>query len=251
MSDVKIITGSLNFNLENVKLNEINLKQEEQFELVEKELQALVTETQSILPALKQYANELPKYRTSFELETVVLNDLNHPTPFSKYIQCLREIEVVYTNIRQILFDLRETDLRLKKIERSIALIKDDIDFELANIDREKILLKKEILLSRLKSLLKEYYVFSNLIEKYKSNFDKELTNYEDQLLVSRGKFFIGQIIVAISSPDNKEKTSVLSNTVPVLSKIIEKAKEKNLLDKIFEGQDKWIIDKVKEWFKL
>jgi hypothetical protein len=58
-------------------------------------------------------------WRTETEMRYSVLNDVSHPTPASKYWQCVREQDVFFSNLVQLSCDYQRTqdDFNIKDVD--------------------------------------------------------------------------------------------------------------------------------------
>ena len=63
-------------------------------------------------------------WRTETEMRYSVLNDVSHPTPASKYWQCVREQDVFFSNLVQLSCDYQRTQGELELLEIEYEEIK-------------------------------------------------------------------------------------------------------------------------------
>ncbi len=63
-------------------------------------------------------------WRTETEMRYSVLNDVSHPTPASKYWQCVREQDVFFSNLVQLSCDYQRTQGELELLEIEFDEIK-------------------------------------------------------------------------------------------------------------------------------
>lgn len=64
--------------------------------------------------------NKKQIFRTETEMRVSVLNDVNHPTPASKYWQSVREMSAHFDALMNLSFDLRRNQLERLKLERKM-----------------------------------------------------------------------------------------------------------------------------------
>lgn len=62
--------------------------------------------------------NKKQIFRTETEMRISVLNDINHPTPASKYWQSVREMSAHFDALMNLSFDLRRNQLERLRLER-------------------------------------------------------------------------------------------------------------------------------------
>ena len=84
---------------------------------------------------LQDTIQKVQKYRTETEMRVSVLNDASHPTPASKYWQCVREQNVFLENLMALSFDCRRNEVKLKRLEQKLEKEEDPIKRELYQID--------------------------------------------------------------------------------------------------------------------
>jgi len=72
--------------------------------------------------------NKRQIYRTETEMRASVLNDGKHPTPASKYWQCVREQAVMYEQLRINTFDYRKRTVELLRKKDEIEKCEDEFD---------------------------------------------------------------------------------------------------------------------------
>jgi len=77
-------------------------------------------------------------FRTRTEMEASVLNDIKFPTPDSKYWQCIREQNVMYSELVNLSYEYRKNQVEIMKMNRDIDYIDDEFDKELAQIEIER-----------------------------------------------------------------------------------------------------------------
>jgi len=83
-------------------------------------------------------------WRTETEMRISVLNDLHFPTPASKYWQCVREQGVFFENLAALAFDYRRNDIKIKRIEKEIEVLKCDIEKTLSDTWKKELRLEEK-----------------------------------------------------------------------------------------------------------
>tara|TARA_Y100001963_G_C6762349_1_gene440212 strand:+ start:1255 stop:1893 length:639 start_codon:yes stop_codon:yes gene_type:complete len=77
-------------------------------------------------------------YRTESEMRYSVLQDGKHPTPASKYWQCVREQIMMYKNLRRESYDYRRLTIEIKMLERAIENEQDNLKKEMLQVDLDE-----------------------------------------------------------------------------------------------------------------
>jgi len=77
-------------------------------------------------------------YRTETEMRYSVLNDGAFPTKASKYWQSVREMAVMYKQIRLTVFNYKEELIKIEQIKRKIQKCKDDLEIQLLEIEIDR-----------------------------------------------------------------------------------------------------------------
>ena len=78
-------------------------------------------------------------YRTETEMRYSVLNDGAFPTKASKYWQSVREMAVMYKQIKLTTFTYREKLIELQQVQRKINKCNDDLEIQLLEVEVDKI----------------------------------------------------------------------------------------------------------------
>ena len=78
-------------------------------------------------------------YRTETEMRVSVLNDAKFPTNAGKYWQCVREHDVMFTELMRHSFEHRENRVELKKLKRKFVIEKDDLELEAFKVQVDKL----------------------------------------------------------------------------------------------------------------
>ena len=74
---------------------------------------------------LQDTIQKVQKYRTETEMRASVLNDAKHPTPASKYWQCVREQNVMYEQLRIQSYEYRRREAKILGMKDKIRKSKD------------------------------------------------------------------------------------------------------------------------------
>jgi len=74
---------------------------------------------------LQDTIQKVQKYRTETEMRVSVLNDASHPTPASKYWQCVREQNMMYEQLRISSYEYRRRQAQILGMKDKIKKSKD------------------------------------------------------------------------------------------------------------------------------
>lgn len=136
-------------------------------------------------------------WRTETEIKVSVLNDISFPTAASKYWQSVREQAVFYDNLIDLSFDYRKNEVAIKKAQREILILEDDLDLELKQIELEELLFKRANMELAAKDRVREIKIWSqikqDLVEK-DPTFDTQ--NVNSHQAVSYGQQFLLELEV-------------------------------------------------------
>lgn len=117
-------------------------------------------------------------FRTETEMRFSVLNDGTHPTPASKYWQCVREQAMMLDNLALVAFDYRRNEVALKRHQRRLTEAEDELDREEAQIDIDECLFKRLSMQQNANDRVREIELWSELkAELDDGSFDTEQVN--------------------------------------------------------------------------
>ena len=74
---------------------------------------------------LQDTIQKVQKYRTETEMRVSVLNDASHPTPASKYWQCVREQNMMYEQLRISSYEYRRRQAKILGMKDKMKKSKD------------------------------------------------------------------------------------------------------------------------------
>ena len=87
---------------------------------------------------LQDTIQKVQKYRTETEMRASVLNDASHPTPASKYWQCVREQNVMYEQLRIQSYEYRRREAKILGMKDKIKKSKDKYEKMELQVDMEE-----------------------------------------------------------------------------------------------------------------
>jgi len=117
-------------------MNEIALLSKAKDTLVPMLSSDLETKLAGLADELQETYAKRQIWRTQTEMMFSVLDDSKHPTPASKYWQCVREQSVFYQELVQLTLDYRKNNIAILEIEEKLQ--GDDLNkFERMNLEVE------------------------------------------------------------------------------------------------------------------
>jgi hypothetical protein len=150
---------------------------------------------------LKENFQKVQTFRTPTEMRISVLNDLKHPTPSSKYRQSVREMNVMFTELIELSYDYRKTNLEKKQLENSMSKEEDEIKKELMKIEIERTDFHLRQMEKTGIARIDEIKEWSLLKSEFAQNMtEEELICVDNHQLLSYTGRFINQ---AIANKDN------------------------------------------------
>jgi len=142
------------------------------------------------LPEVQENWAKRQVFRTETEMYISVLNDTKHPTPASKYWQCVREQAVFYENLVMLSFDYRRNLIEQKKLERKIAEEQDELELELLQIDLEQKQFNQTGMEQVAKDRVREIRLWSRIMSELVQEADFDTEDVNTHQLLSYAKRF-------------------------------------------------------------
>ena len=87
---------------------------------------------------LRQTWETAQVFRTRTEMQVSVLKDIKFPTPDAKYWQAVREQNVMFGELVNLSYEYRKNSVEIRKLQRVLIGLKDDLDGELIGIEIEQ-----------------------------------------------------------------------------------------------------------------
>ena len=87
---------------------------------------------------LQDTIQKVQKFRTETEMRASILNDAKHPTPASKYWQCVREQNVMYEQLRIQSYEYRRREAKILGMKDKIKKSKDKYEKMELQVDMEE-----------------------------------------------------------------------------------------------------------------
>lgn len=125
--------------------------------------------------------NKKQIFRTETEMRVSVLNDVNHPTPASKYWQSVREMSAHFDALMNLSFDMRKADLERLRLERKMKeaeLKGDNLDILEVQIELDQNLYNKACMEQVAHDRVREIQTWSKIkAELNDGSFDDQNVN--------------------------------------------------------------------------
>lgn len=187
-------------------------------------------------------------FRTRTEMEVSVLNDLKFPTPTLKYWQSVREQNVMFQELVMLSYEYRKSIIEIKIIQRDIAVESDMLEKELKQIEIEKKMFILKGQEKTAKDRIRELKAWSEIKKREANNMSKEdLAEVDNGQLIGYTKRWINQSIQMGTSSSPSER----QNLIGQLRSGILSCISKGIMDKVLEGYDKEIQDKIKTEYNI
>ena len=125
---------------------------------------------------LQDTIQKVQKFRTETEMRASVLNDGKHPTPASKYWQCVREQNVMYGQLRIQSYEYRRREAKILGMKDKIKKSKDKYEKMELQVDMEEMEWSLENIKYSANDRVREIKLWS----KIKAELDDGSFNTED-----------------------------------------------------------------------
>jgi len=187
-------------------------------------------------------------FRTRTEMEVSVLNDIKHPTPQSKYWQSVREQNVMFNELVMLSYEYRKNLVKIKIMKRNLEKEVDELEKELIQIEIEKKTFTLKHQEKTAKDRIREIKAWSEIKEREANKMDKEdLEDVDNHQLISYTKRWIKQSIVMGNNGSPAERQNLFGQ----LRTGIKTCIAKGIINKVLEGYEKSIQDKIKSEYNI
>lgn len=187
-------------------------------------------------------------FRTRTEMEVSVLNNLKFPTPASKYWQAIREQNVMFSELVMLSYEYRKNLIEIKKFQRDLEAEEDVLESELIQIEIEKKLFVLKNQEKTAKDRIREIKAWSEIKERESALMEKgDLSDVDNHQLISYTKRWINQVQNLDASTPIAERNNLLGQLQSGISKCIELG----IIDRVLKGQSEFIVNKIKQDYKL
>ena len=191
---------------------------------------------------LEKTFNNVQVHRTRTEMEVSVLNNIQHPTPASKYWQAMREQNIMLQGIVLLSFDYRTEKTKAKILINKIEDESDPLEKELLQIELERKFFLLKNIERTAKAKMREIQDWSEIKNRESKNMSEEdLADAGNHQLISYTRRWINQ---AIEMGDNGSP-SERQNLMGQLQSGINLCIKKGVLHKALEGYGNNIREQV------
>jgi len=104
---------------------------------------------------------------TKLQIENFVLNDIEFPTPYGKFVQASFELVARFHRIVDLYYQIKEKEVQIKIKERDIKKETDELKKELLKVQQEKLEMQLFGLKQELNKICKEARYFFNVYQRY------------------------------------------------------------------------------------
>lgn len=104
---------------------------------------------------------------TKIQIENFVLNDVEFPTDYGKFVQAQRELSLRFSLVVDYYYQIREKELEIKMKEKEKMKEKDELKKELIQLQIEKLEFQIFSLKRELKRICQEARIFYEIYEKH------------------------------------------------------------------------------------
>ena len=125
---------------------------------------------------LQDTIQKVQKFRTETEMRASILNDAKHPTPASKYWQCVREQNMMYEQLRIQSYEYRRREAKILGMKDKIKKSKDKYEKMELQVDMEEMEWSLENIKYSANDRVREIKLWS----KIKAELDDGSFNTED-----------------------------------------------------------------------
>ena len=197
---------------------------------------------------LKENFKKSQVFRTRTEMEVSVLNDLKFPTPTLKYWQSVREQNVMFNELVTLSYEYRKNAIEIKIMQRDIEKETEELERELIQIEIEKKMFALKNQEKTAKDRIRELKAWSEIKEREAENMSEEdLSEVDNGQLIGYTKRWINQSIQMGDSGSPAERQNLLGQLRSGILSCISKG----IMNKVLEGYDKPIQDKIKEEYGI
>ena len=174
-------------------------------------------------------------YRTRTEMEVSVLNELNFPTPASKYWQSMREQHGMFEGVISLSFKYKKENIKIKMLKREMLNEADKLKIELLEVEIDEKIYQLSNIKRAASSKIKELKDWSEIKSRESKLMSKsELNNVDNHQLISYTIRWIRQTIQMGNGGSPAER----HNLIGQLNSGIKACKEKGLWADVLYGFD-------------
>ena len=174
-------------------------------------------------------------YRTRTEMEVSVLNELNFPTPASKYWQSMREQHGMFEGVISLSFKYKKENIKIKMLKREILNETDELKSELLEVELDEKIYRLSNIKRAASSKVKELKDWSEIKSRESKLMSmSELDDVDNHQLISYTVRWIRQTIQMGYNGSPAER----HNLIGQLNSGVKACKEKGLWADVLYGFD-------------
>lgn len=183
------------------------------------------------LPGVQENWAKRQVFRTETEMYISVLNDTKHPTPASKYWQCVREQAVFYENLVSLSFQYRRNLIEQEKLRNKIADEFNDLERELLQVDLEEKQFQQTGMEQVAKDRVREIRLWSRIMSELVQEADFDTDDVNTHQLISYAKRFQKQAENIPVAQSSISEVNNLMGQFQTTVRYIEEIKKKKQLE--------------------
>ncbi|MBT9175503.1 MAG: hypothetical protein DDT22_01182 [candidate division WS2 bacterium] len=136
-------------------------KELKQLQIIEKK------EDKEMIEEISSFLEKADKGMSLIQIENFVLNDIEFPTEYGKFVQARFELVHRFQQLTDLYYQIKETEIKIKIKERDTNKEKDELKKELLLLQQEKEEMKLFGFKNQLKRILKEARIFYQNYQKH------------------------------------------------------------------------------------
>lgn len=131
------------------------------FEIIEKK------EDRKMLEEISDFLQRFDTALTPIQIQNFVLNDIEFPTAYGKFIQTQLELSSRLGQFVNAYYEIKEKEIAIRRVERGLANEKDDLEKERLELEKEKLGVELLTQRNQVEKILKEARVFYAHYQKH------------------------------------------------------------------------------------
>jgi len=192
-------------------------------------------------PAITHAFDHMQVFRTPTEMRVSVLNDVHFPTADSKYWQTVREMEVMFENLVNLVFTYEEKKIDLEQIHFEIDDIKQDAgdiffrkkkELEIKKINWHMTNIKREA-----HNRIREIAEWKQIQDELSPYIQCGMENVNDHQLLSLAEQFLGAYVIEMQrrGPKGEGGLEAFQNLMAHLITTLKWVKAQGKMDDLVE----------------
>ena len=183
---------------------------------------------------LRDLFEDLQLGQSWFQNSFFVVNK-NGVTDYGKYKQALRELYTRYRALRDYAFEIRKLRLQIKKKERELSVVKDELEKEIILVEKRELELKLEETYRTLSQSKKEFIHFFEIAKHFKQLFGKlsedDKDKLEQEFWMEKFKIMLSIDLSLHGKPSQGLLENLVSLPIEMQNKILDSPAIKKLQD--------------------